>query len=469
MGYAAVDLGASSGRVIVAQIEDGRLDLTEAHRFANTPVRVGGRLHWDIDGLYAEVLAGLRSAAGSGLASVGIDSWAVDYGLLDGSGRLIEDPVHYRDGRTEGVMEAVVADVGADLLYGVSGLQLLPFNTVFQLMAEPVPERADTLLLIPDLLGYRLTGGAVGAETTNASTTALRDVRSGEWATELMETLDIPVRLFPPLRDPGSMVGHLTAETGLPAVPLLAVASHDTASAVLAVPAAGPRFAYVSSGTWSLVGVELDQPVLTADSRLAGFTNEVGLDGTIRYLRNVMGLWLLQECARSWNVTDLGPLLAAATDVAPFGALIDAADRVFLPPGDMPDRIAAYCVRTGQRPPADRAATVRCILESLALGHRAGVRDAVRLSGRDVDVVHIVGGGSRNEPLCQFTADACGLPVIAGPAEATAIGNALVQARADGFSGDLRELVRLTQPTVRYQPRGDLASWDRAAGWLGLP
>jgi rhamnulokinase len=470
--YAAVDLGASSGRVMLARVGPDELTLREAHRFANRPVRVAGTLHWDILGLYREILDGLRSAGPAD--SIGIDSWAVDYGLLDASGALIGNPVHYRDGRTDGVMARVVDSIGADALYDVSGLQFLPFNTVYQLLASALPAQARTLLMIPDLLAYWLTGSA-GAETTNASTTGLYDVRAGGWADPLISRLGLPRELFPPLRPPGSRVGTLraevTAETGLPAsVPVTAVGSHDTASAVFAVPASDDRFGYVSCGTWSLAGVELTAPVLTDESRAAGFTNEVGVDGTIRYLRNIMGLWLLQESLRTWDASDSLPaLLAAAAEAPPFAAVVDPGDQEFLPPGDMPARIAAHCSRTGQRPPRGRAETVRCILESLALGHRAAVREASRLSGRPVEVVHVVGGGARNTLLCQLTADACGLPVVAGPVEATAIGNALVQARAHGFAGDPRDLVRRTQDLTTYLPYGDDAAWDRAAGRIGLP
>ncbi|MCW2944544.1 MAG: carbohydrate kinase [Actinoallomurus sp.] len=469
--FAAVDLGASSGRVMVARVGDDELSLREAHRYTNRPVRVAGTLHWDILGLYREILDGLRAAGD--VDSVGIDSWAVDYGLLDAAGTLLANPVHYRDGRTDGVMDKVIARVGADTLYDVTGLQFLPFNTVYQLLASAVPEQAQTLLMVPDLLAYWLTG-EIGAEVTNASTTGLYDIRAGDWSFSLIERLGLPRRLFPPLRHPGDVAGTLradvAAETGLPeSLPVTAVGSHDTASAVLAVPAEHDRFGYVSCGTWSLAGIELTAPVLTEESRAAGFTNEVGVGDTVRYLRNVMGLWLLQESLRTWrDEASLSVLLAAAAEAPPFAALVDPGDQAFLPPGDMPARIAAHCERTGQRPPGSRAETVRCILESLALGHRAAIRDAARLSGRPVEVVHIVGGGARNALLCRLTADACGLPVIAGPVEATAIGNALVQARAHGFAGDLRELVRRTQNLTVYHPSGDDAAWDRAARRIGV-
>ncbi|WP_329521313.1 rhamnulokinase [Spirillospora sp. NBC_01491] len=474
--FAAVDLGASSGRVMTGRVAPGVLTLAEERRFPNRPVRANGTLHWDVLGLYGNVLDGLRSAPRD-LVSVGIDSWAVDYGLLDRDGALLGNPVHYRDARTEGVRERVGAEAGDDLLYQASGLQFLPFNTVFQLVADRAAlSRAHTLLLIPDLLAYWLTG-EVGAERTNASTTGLLDVRAGTWSRPVLDRLGLPAGPLPALRDPGEVIGTLrpdvAAETGLPGdLPVTAVASHDTASAVAAVPATGPRFAYISCGTWSLVGVELPAPVLTEASREADFTNEGGIDGTVRYLRNVMGLWLLQESLRAWGSPDLPALVAEAEHVPGLRSLIDAGDPEFLPPGDMPARIAAHCRRRGDPEPRTRAEIVRCVLDSLALAHRATLRQAARLSGQEIDVVHLVGGGSRNELLCRLTADACGLPVVAGPVEATALGNVLVQARAHGVVGDLaemRDLVARTQPLRTHTPRGDDRAWADAAERLGLP
>jgi rhamnulokinase len=471
--FAAVDLGASSGRVMTARVGPGTLDLTEVRRFPNRPVRTAGTLHWDILGLYGNILDGLRSAPRD-LVSVGIDSWAVDYGLLDDSGALLGNPVHYRDSRTDGVMERVRAELGDETLYQASGLQFLPFNTVYQLLAADL-DRAQALLMIPDLLAYWLTG-AIGAERTNASTTGLLDVREGTWSRTLLDRLGLPRHLFPQLREPGEVIGtprpDVAEETGLPpTLPVTAVASHDTASAVAAIPATDERFGYISCGTWSLVGVELPLPVLTAESLEANFTNERGIDGTVRYLRNVMGLWLLQECLRTWDSPDLEELLAAAADVPPLRSVIDAGDPEFLAPGDMPARIAEHCRRRGTPVPETRAETVRCVLDSLALAHRAALRRAAELSGRKVEVVHLVGGGSRNELLCRLTADACGLPVIAGPVEATALGNVLVQARAHGAVGDLadmRALVAETQPLRRYEPGGDERAWSDASARVGL-
>jgi rhamnulokinase len=480
---AAVDLGAESGRVMLAEVGPDRLTISEAHRFPNGPVDLNGTLHWDVLRLYQETVAGLRAAAARvpALHSAGIDSWAVDYGLLDTSGALLGNPVHYRDSRTDGVMPRVVATLGEEYLYRTTGLQLLPFNTLFQLVAAagtPQLAAADRLLLIPDLLGYWLTGQA-GSEVTNASTTQLLDVRTRTWATELMQRAGIPTGLFGKLRDPGEPAGRLRAELGTGAVPVTVVGSHDTASAVVAVPfeAEAPgHAAYISCGTWSLVGIELAEPVLTEASRRANFTNEAGVDGTVRYLRNVMGLWLLQESLRSWRgrgqPADLGELLDEAAHVPALAAVVDAADPAYLPPGDMPARIAAACRNAGQAPPETPPRVVRCVLDSLALAHRFAVRQAQRLSGQPVRMVHVVGGGCRNALLCQLTADACGLPVVAGPVEATAIGNALVQARKLGAAGGdlaaMRALVRDTQLLRRYEPAGDEDRWTGAAARIGL-
>ncbi|CAL9350362.1 L-Rhamnulokinase [Streptomyces sp. enrichment culture] len=472
--YAAVDLGASSGRVMVGRVGPGTLELTEAHRFPNRPVRVPEGLRWDVLGLYAGVLEGLR-AAGQ-VASVGVDSWAVDYGLLDADGALLGNPVHYRDARTEGVAEKVWASVPATELYAATGLQYAPFNTLYQLTAARSTAQlayAKRMLLIPDLLTYWLTGEQ-GTELTNASTTQLIDPRTRDWAYDVADRLGIDLGLFPPLRLPGDPAGVLRPEvleeTGLSGpVPVTAVGSHDTASAVAAVPATDERFAYICTGTWSLAGLELSAPVLTEESRAANFTNELGLDGTVRYLRNIMGLWLLQECLRSWGETDLGELLRAAGEVPGLRSVVDAGDAAFLAPGRMPERIAEACRASGQPVPVTPAEITRCILDSLALAHRKAVEDAQRLAGHPVDVVHVVGGGARNALLCRLTADACGLPVVAGPAEAAALGNVLVQARAGGLVSDLagmRDLLVRTQRPVRYEPRGDAARWRAAEARL---
>ncbi|WP_344320041.1 rhamnulokinase family protein [Streptomyces macrosporus] len=485
LSFAAVDLGASSGRVMVGTVGPGTLELREAHRFPNRPVRAAGTLYWDVLGLYRGVLDGLRAAGRTvpegRLTSVGVDSWAVDHGLLDASGALLGNPVHYRDGRTEGAAERAAAVMPPEELYAATGLQHQPFNTLHQLTAArgtSALAAARHLLLIPDLMAYWLTG-EMGTELTNASTTQLVDPRTGDWARGVADAFGVDLSLFPPLRRPGDRAGELLGEvleeTGLAGpVPVTAVGSHDTASAVAGVPADGGggdgAFAYIATGTWSLAGVELDAPVLTEESRRANFTNELGVDGTVRYLRNIMGLWLLQECLRAWEADglrpELGTLLREAAKAPALRSVVDAGDPGFLAPGRMPERVADACRRTGQPVPRDPAETVRCVLDSLALAHRRAVADAQRLSGREVEVVHVVGGGVHNELLCQLTADACGLPVVAGPAEAAAFGNVLVQARAAGaVHGDLaglRSLLRATQPLRHHEPMGDRDAWRRA-------
>ena len=466
---AAVDIGATSGRVMVAEVGPDQLDLREVHRFPNAGVARGDALFWDVGSLYSGMVVGLNAIAGSGpLDSIGIDSWGVDYGLLDARGGLVRDPHSHRDRRTDGVGEKVVAEIGAAELYAVNGLQQLPFNTVYQLVAAQGSRElaeARTLLLIPDLLGYLLTG-QVGAERTNASTTGLYDVRSGEWATDLALRLGISPGLLPPIRDPGSVVGPVRASVSpaLAGVPVVAVGSHDTASAVVGVPAEAARFGYISSGTWSLVGLELGQPVLSEEARLADFTNETGVDGTIRFLRNVMGLWVLSECVREWGA-DLTALLRRAAFAEPLRTVVDVDDPRLLPPGDMPGRLVTLARESGEPVPDDEVSLTRCILDSLALAYRRRLREAAHLAGRDLEVVHVVGGGAQNHLLCRLTADACGLPVLAGPTEGAALGNVLVQARTLGADlpdlAAMRDLVRRTHDVRRYEPGLGL-DWDAA-------
>ncbi len=462
---AAVDLGATSGRVMVVEVGPDLLDLTEVHRFPNAATEAAdGSLRWDVRGLYDEVRAGLLRAGR--VDGVGIDSWAIDYGLVDVDGELVEAPYCYRDARTDGVAARIRGRVGAADLYRRTGVQQLPFNTIYQLIAaagSPALTRARTLLLIPDLLGYWLTG-IPGAERTNASTTGLYDVRGQAWDTDLAARVGIDPALLPPLRSPGEVVGPI-AELD---APLVIVGSHDTASAVVAVPLGDEPAAYISSGTWSLVGLELDAPVLTEDARLADFTNEVGVDGTTRFLKNVMGLWVLSQSLDGWR-TDLGTVLAAAADCEPLRTVVDIDDPSLLPPGAMPERIAALARAAGEPVPATQGEVTRSILDSLALAYRRTVRRAGALAGQEVRVVHVVGGGSQNELLCQLTADALGLPVLAGPPEAAAIGNGLVQARALGAGlpdlAAMRALVRRTHQVRRFEPRSGL-DWDAAQSRL---
>jgi rhamnulokinase len=458
---AAVDLGATSGRVMIGRVGDGVLELEQVARFPNGPVERPDGWHWDIEALWDHVRAGLAEARRRepGIESVGIDSWAVDYGLLGPDG-LLAEPFHYRDGRTARGVDAVHAVVPFDDLYRRNGLQFLPFNTLYQYAADTRVADAEASLLVPDLLAERLTGHRV-AERTNASTTGLLDVRTGEWDHALAGALGIPEHLLPPLMDPGETVGHAPEELG--AVPVIAVGSHDTASAVVAVPLSTPNAAYISCGTWGLVGLELAGPIVTDAARVANFTNEGGVDGRVRFLRNITGLWLLSETVRAWSERDGAPvdlpaLLDAAADESAPARLFDADDPSLAAPGDMPARIAALL---GVSEPGvdERPAFTRVIVESIADAFARTVRTAGVLAGREVDVIHLVGGGALNALLCQATADRSGHVVLAGPVEATALGNVLVQARALGAFGaqasleDLRARVAEAFPLRRFAPR----------------
>ena len=505
---AAVDLGATSGRVILGHVSHNELSIRPVARFPNLPVRTIDGLHWNILELYRNVVAGLAHAVREepALSSVAVDSWAVDYALMRG-GRMLGTPYHYRDTRSEQAVVAAHALVGPAELYAHNGLQHLPFNTLFQLTSDRLAgtlELADEFLLIPDLINYWLTGERA-AERSNASTTGLVNVATGQWDTDLISALQLPRSVFPELVGAGTTLGgflpEVAAEIGLggasgtrsargrngtgagprrtggpahPAPTVMTVGSHDTASAVVAIPATTDDFAYISCGTWGLVGVELASPVLSEAGRLANFTNEGGVDGRVRFLHNVMGLWLLSESVRTWERTEpaihLPTLLAAAADVRADVPVFDANDPRFLAPGDMPARIAEWCQEHNQGAPRTQAEYVRSILNSLADAFTRAVTTATELSGHRVRVIHIVGGGSQNELLCQLIADRSGLPVEAGPVEATAIGNVLIQSRADG-SGDvsgsgssrgsggtasleaLRSLVASAFSPVRYLPR----------------
>lgn len=465
---AAVDLGATSGRVMLGHVGHNELSVRPVARFPNLPVRTIDGLHWNILELYRNVTAGIGAAAREepSLASAGIDSWAVDYGLIRGN-RMLGTPYHYRDERNLSAVPAVHERVSAQDLYRANGLQFLPFNTNFQLEAERssgLLAEADSMLLIPDLIGYWLTGRQF-AERTNASTTGLIDVSTGEWNDALIAQLRLPRAIFPELIAAGTTVGPLLADVasdiGISGpFDIVAIGSHDTASAVVAVPASDENFAYISCGTWGLVGVELEHPVLTDAGRLANFTNEGGVDGRVRYLHNVMGLWLLSESVRVWergaDPIDLPLLIAQAAAVATDVSVFDANDARFLSPGDMPGRIAEWLTERGLAVPRSRPEFVLSIIRSLAAAFTAAVQSAAELSGTRVDVIHIVGGGSQNELLCQLIADRAGLPVLAGPVEATAIGNVLIQARAQGFASgsleSLRALVASAFSPRRYTP-----------------
>ena len=478
-GYLAFDLGAESGRVVLGRFDGERVTLEEVHRFPNMPIRLPDGLHWDVLRIFAEIKEGLTRAASlageGGIQGIGVDTWAVDFGLLDRDGSLVGNPYHHRDERTEGMLEEAFRRVPKEEIYGTTGIQFLRINTLYQLLAmekSPLLEAGETLLMVPDLLNYWLTGEKA-CEYTNATSTQLYDLERDGWATEMMERLGIPARLFPRIISPAMELGPLLPEVAEEAslngeVPVIAVASHDTASAVVAVPAEVESFAYVSSGTWSLVGVETPQAVTTTEAMEANFTNEGGLGGRTRLLKNVMGLWLLQECRREWAKDGEGysyeELVRLAEEAPAFSAFVDPDHSSFMAPGGMLGRIRSFCEETGQDPPRGPGEISRCIFDSLALKYRHVIEQAERLSGRPVEAIHVVGGGSRNALLCQLTADTTRLPVLAGPVEATAMGNVMVQALARGRVNSLEEIravVRHSAEATRYEPGGDAERWGK--------
>lgn len=480
----AFDLGAGSGRALVGTLalrEDGRrrLDVTEIHRFPNDAIQVGRHLHWDILRLLHEIKVSIRKAFQEGYVptTFGIDSWGVDFGLLDAAGELLGNPYHYRDPQTEGLIEEVNAIIGEDALFRQSGLQFMPFNTLYQLYAmkkagSPKLAVAKTLLLTPDLLVYLLTGYR-SCEFTMATTTQLFHPERQAWNAELMDRLGIPAGLFLEPGDPGTPIGPLEAEVceelGVPPMTAVAVGTHDTESAIAAVPAGDGPFAYLVCGTWSLLGTEMDRPLLSPETRELQFSNEGGVGGTYQLLKNIMGLWLLQECKREWDVSGravgYAELVEAAEAAEPFRSLVNPDDGRFYGPGGMAGKIASYCEDTGQPAPRTIGEIVRCILESLALRYREALEQAERLAGRTFGGLHMVGGGIQNQLLCQWTADALGRPVWAGPVEASAIGNMLVQLIAQGSCADLRDARRLSAesfPMDTFEPAPDTSRWDQA-------
>lgn len=479
--YLAIDLGASSGRVMDAAFDGKTITLSEVHRFSNGVVRVydgsdAGRLHWDYLRLFEEIKIGLRKAADKGIdvASIGIDTWGVDYALVGKSGRLVHQPTAYRDERTTAVFEQVRAKLSDERIYNETGIQFMGINTLYQLAAEAQDpdgtfDRAEHLLMVPDLLGYWLTG-VVGNEHTFASTSQCYNAITKSWCTDMLAELGVPAGIFPSVRMPGdrqplgTLTPQVTEETRLPASTRVSVVgSHDTASAVAAVPMADPTTAaYISSGTWSLVGLELDAPVRSAEARAANFTNEAGVCGTTRFLKNCAGLWLVQECRRVWaeqgkdySFADLASMAAGSDALV---SLFDPDNAEFTTPGDMPARIRRACKDKGEPVPADEASLIRAILDSLAMRYDQTLKTAAQLTGRSIQTLHIVGGGVANAVLNRITADATGLPIVAGPGEGTAIGNALVQALACGDIADLpaiRRVVADSTETKHYEPSTD--------------
>ncbi len=473
----AFDFGASSGRAMLGLFDGQKISMEELHRFPNDPVQLDDTLYWDFFRLWFEVRQGLTVAArAGGFDSVGVDTWGVDFGLLDGCGRLLEAPVHYRDERNVGYMEKSFGLLPREAQYARTGLQFQRFNTLYQLMAlgdtrPELLERAHKLVLMPDLFSYFLCGETV-SEYTMASTTALLEPHSRTWDAEIMKTFSLPEQLSCPMVQPGAALGGLKArlreELSLPDAKVFAVAGHDTASAVAAAPLTGDNAVYISSGTWSLMGVESPTPVLSATACRYNMTNEGGYDGKIRLLKNIMGLWLVQECCRQWKregqELDFAQIAASAQETRPFACLIDPDDAAFMDPGDMPGMLRAMCAKTGQYVPQTVGEIARCIYESLALAYRATVAQLAEVTGKTYDRIHVVGGGIHNRMLCQCTADATGLPVIAGPSEATVLGNIGVQLIAQGelsSLSDLRQVVAASFAQTVYTPQ-NTAAWDDA-------
>jgi rhamnulokinase len=476
----AFDLGGSSGKVVAGRFDGQRLHVYEIRRFRNDPVRASGRLHWDILRLLHEIKQGIAAAGNAGLGeteSLAVDAWGCDFGLLDRHRELIGNPSHYRDELVRGAMEEVLQIIPRPEIFARTGCQFMPINTLYQLFAlrqarAETLERADTLLLIPDLLRYYLTGEAT-TESTIASTTQFLNVANGDWDRALLDRVGLPstfvTAIVAPATHAGLLLPEVASEIGCAAIPVTAVAGHDTASAVAAVPADG-RFAFLSSGTWSLLGTELERPIVDERALAWNFTNEVGIGGTYRLLRNIMGLWLVEGCRRAWERQGRWPgyeaIGAGALEAPAFQATIDPNDPSFLNPVDMPEAIAAYCRATGQKPPDLQApgSVMRCVLESLALAYRLALERTEALTGYRFPGLHVVGGGTRNETLLQFTADAIGRPVWSGPTEATAIGNLLGQFMASGRIASVREgrtLVRESFPVRTFEPHAR-EGWDEA-------
>ncbi|MDR0891872.1 MAG: rhamnulokinase [Mediterranea sp.] len=472
--FFAVDLGATSGRTILGSFIEGGLNLEEINRFPNHLIEVGGHFYWDIFALYRHIIEGLKLVAhrGESIASIGIDTWGVDFVCVGGDGNLLRQPYSYRDPHTVGAPEALFARIPHSEVYGKTGIQIMNFNSLFQLdtmrrHGDSALEAADKILFMPDALSYLLTGQMV-TEYTIASTSQMLDARRRRLDPELLAAVGLTEQNFGRFVFPGQQVGTLSEEvqrlTGLCAIPVIAVAGHDTGSAVAAVPATSPNFAYLSSGTWSLMGIEANAPVINAETEALNFTNEGGVEGTIRLLKNICGMWLLERCRLGWGETSYPELISEADACEPFRSLINPDDPCFANPTDMEQAIREYCQRTHQPVPESHGQVVRCIFESLALRYRQVIENLRDLSPRPIEVLHVIGGGSRNDLLNQFTANAIGLPVVAGPSEATAIGNVMIQAMAAGEATDvagMRKLIHRSIPLKTYQPQ-DIEVWDTA-------
>lgn len=474
--YLAFDLGAESGRAVLGSLNAGILRIEEVHRFANDPVEYGGSLHWDMPRLWLEMRKALGRLKETRLEGIGVDAWGVDYALLGERGELLENPYHYRDARTKGVMDDVFRIVPREEIYRRTGIQFMPINTLYQLFAAHrntpgLLHAAQHLITIPDLLNYWLSGNVV-CEFTNATTTQMVDPRTRSWATDLLDRLQLPSRLLAPMVEPGSVLGELRSElsggSALHGTPVIAPACHDTGSAIAAISARAGT-AFLSSGTWSLLGTEIDAPVITDEALRLNFTNEGGVNGTTRLLKNVMGLWMLRCCRQSWSAEgreyDYRELMELASRETSFQHLVDPDDESFVSPDDMCAAIAAYCNKTQQPVPTTPGAYVRTILESLAMKYRSVFRNLEQLVHGPIEQIRVVGGGSRNRLLNQFTADATGRRVLAGPAEATALGNIAVQVLATGAAHSLQEvraLIDRSFPAEVFAPAAT-DQWDKQA------
>jgi rhamnulokinase len=475
--YIALDLGAESGRAILGSLQSDKLHIEEKARFANETLKIGGHFHWDVEALFSNIKNGMRACSQAEIRpeSLAVDTWGVDFGLLGRDGSLLDRPYAYRDHRTDGMMERFFDLVPRQRVYELTGIQFMQLNSLFQLYASVLEDpglfkRATHLLFMPDIFNYLLTG-ETKSEFTVATTSQMFNPRALDWDTELLSALGVPRSAMQNIVQPGTPLGSLkqsvAEETHLGGIGVTAVASHDTGSAIAAVPAQGDDWAYISSGTWSLMGVEIKVPIITEDALNANFTNEGGVEGTFRFLKNIMGLWLLQQCRKEWSSSaqySYDDLIRLTDDAKPFRSMIDPDCSDFFNPQSMQDSIRVYCSKTGQSAPEKPAEFVRCILESLALKYRATLNQLRQLTGRRIAGVHIIGGGSQNRLLCQYAANAMGVPVIAGPVEATAIGNILMQAHALGHVGSLAEIrtiVRQSFQPVQYEPN-DQAVWNSA-------
>lgn len=475
----AIDLGASNGRAILGILEDKKLTLQEVHRFSNDPVMVNGNLYWDILRLFHEIKQGVLNCVRLGhrdIHSIAVDTWGVDFGLLDGKGNLLGNPYHYRDKRTGGMMEKLQELISKEELYNTTGIEFMWFNTILQLYSmkrenSTLLNEAKTLLLTPDLLNYFLSGVKT-SEYSIASTTQLLDAYAKCWSDKIIDKLDIPRGIFTDIIPSGTIIGELTdelsKELGIQNLKVIAVAGHDTQSAIAAVPTEDEDFAYISCGTWSLMGFESNQPIINEKSMNLSVTNEGGVGGKITVLKNIMGLWLIQECKRHWDNEGQGCTFAELDEkvihAKPFISFVDPDDISFIAPGNMPERIREYCRKTGQPVPETKGEVVRCITQSLALKYRMTLEKLEDLLGRKLPVIHMVGGGIKDKLLCRFTAEATGRSVIAGPIEASSIGNILVQAMALGNVKDLKEIrsiVKTSFPIVTYTPT-EKELWDKA-------